>query len=175
LEPVDKRPATVGPVHDHRDPALLRQRQEPRLGLAVEYIVGQLHGIYRMLAHDPLQRVMAAPMRGGDADMAKPPLVLHREKMLEMPFPCAQVVHLQEVELRHAPFLRAPGDLFRSLTRRGCPDLLGGEYSRAILQPFEPGTCSDKPSHLSRRRYPLVTTLCSLARLGSQYSVREGS
>ena len=59
-------------VDDDRDAALARERQDPLLDLAVERVVGDLHEVERLAAHDLLDLAMAAAFRRRDADVAQP-------------------------------------------------------------------------------------------------------
>ena len=79
-DPLDQVALAERPVDDHRDAALARERQDALLGLAVEDVVGHLHEIERMRAHDLLEVAMAAAFRGRDADIAQPAGRLHGEQ-----------------------------------------------------------------------------------------------
>src|SRR4051812_13733636 len=54
-KPADQRVLAERPVDHHGDAAVARQRQEPLFGPSIEDVVGELHEIERVLAHDPLQ------------------------------------------------------------------------------------------------------------------------
>ena len=84
LEPADQRLLAERPVDHHGDAAVARQRQEPLLGLSIEDVVGELHEIERVLAHDPLEQLVPAPVRGGDADMPDLARGLHGRQRLQM-------------------------------------------------------------------------------------------
>ena len=103
LEPVGQRALPERPVDDHRDAALRRQRQQPRLRLAVDDVVGELHEIDRLVPHDLFDEIMTAAFGRGDADVTHRARRLHLEQHLQMRLPGEQIVNLNEIELRHTP------------------------------------------------------------------------
>src|SRR5262245_33293571 len=90
-------------VDDDGDAAIFCQRQNAILDLAVEDIVGHLHEIERLRAHDLLNVTMAPSFRGGDADIAKLAGRFHGEQRSQMLFPGQQIVDLQQIEAGHTP------------------------------------------------------------------------
>src|SRR5688572_13732198 len=74
-------------VDDHGDPALLRQRQDALLDLAVEDVVRHLHEVERVRSHDLLDLAVAASFRRRDAVVADPLLGLHREQHRQLLLP----------------------------------------------------------------------------------------
>src|SRR5215203_4799086 len=65
--------------------------------------------------------------QGGDPHIAHPTFSLHGQQRLEVRLPGEEIVHLQEVETRHAPVSPRALDLVRPTRRVGDPDLLGRE------------------------------------------------
>ena len=102
-----QRAFAEGPVDDDRDAALLGQRQDALLDLAVEQVVGDLHEVDRLAAHHVLDLGVAPAFRRGDAHVAQPAGGLHLEQRRQVLLPRQQVVHLHQVEARHAPEARA--------------------------------------------------------------------
>ena len=127
-------------------PRSRRQRQDAVFDLAVEDVVGHLHEIERLRAHDLLDVAMAASFRGGDPDIADLAGRFHGEQRFQVLFPRQQIVHLQQIEARHAPVSARGFDLAGAAAARGDPDLFGREQARRLLQLVE--AISD---HLLRR------------------------
>jgi hypothetical protein len=137
LEFVDQRLAPIGPVRDHRDPAVRGERQQALLRLAVEDVVGELHEVERLGAHDPLQLPVPPAVRRGDADMAhaagRALLLEHRQMLL----PIDQIVHLHQIEAIEAPERLALAHLGGAVAEDRRPDLGGREKGRGALHPLQ--------------------------------------
>ena len=103
LEAVGQRALSERPVDDHGNAALRRQRQQPRLRLAVDDVVGELHEIDRLVPHDLFDEIMTAAFGRGDSNVTHRARRLHLEERLQVCLPGEQVVNLDEVELRHTP------------------------------------------------------------------------
>ena len=70
VEMVEQVTLPERPVDDHRQATLGGERQEPRLGLAVDHVVRELDEVDRRRGHDFRQFLVAAAMGRGNADVA---------------------------------------------------------------------------------------------------------
>ncbi len=126
-------PCAEGPVDDHGNAALRRQRQEPVLRLAVDDVVGELHEVERLAAHDLLEEIVPPAFRRGDADIADLSGRLHLEQRLEMRLPGDQIVHLHEIEAGHTP------------ERRDC-SICAGPSAAEEVQTFSAENSASRPA-----------------------------
>ena len=69
---VEQRTLAERAVHDDADAPLLRQRQQALLDIAVQQVVGELHEVDGLRAHDAFDVRMAPALGRGDADVAQP-------------------------------------------------------------------------------------------------------
>jgi hypothetical protein len=118
------------PVDDHAELALARQRQDALLDVAIECVVRDLHEVDRLRRHDFFDFGMPAALGRGDADVAQPPFPLHRQQQRQVLFPRQQVMHLQQIETRHAPQLARRLDLRHATRAAADPDLVGRKQPR---------------------------------------------
>ena len=132
LDLPDQMPLPEGAIDDHGDAAVTRQRQDARLDLPVEHIVGHLHEVDRLRAHDLLDEIVPPTLRCGDPDVSHLSRRLHGEERPQVLLPGDEIVHLEEVEAGHAPIGARPLDLARSARAAGGPDLLGREQRLRI-------------------------------------------
>ena len=103
-ETVDQRTAPEGAVDDDRQPALGGEGQEAGFGLAVEHVVGELHGIEGVVAlHDLREAGVAATVGSGDADGAYAAFGLHGAQGFDMALIGKEVVDLHQIEARDSP------------------------------------------------------------------------
>src|SRR5262249_57944126 len=87
LELSDQLAFAERPINDHADAAVPRQRKDAIFDLAVENVVGDLHEIERLRAHDSLYFGVPAPFRGGDTCIAEPARGLHGEQRAQALLP----------------------------------------------------------------------------------------
>src|SRR6185437_7220518 len=123
----EQRALPEGPVHDHRDTAIARERQDALLDFAIHRVVGDLEEIDRLAPHQLLDIAMAAAFRCRNADVTDLSGGLHREQGWQMFLPCEQIVNLHEIESAYLPFLARSLDLLASSCARRGPDLVRGE------------------------------------------------
>jgi hypothetical protein len=79
LEAPGQRALPERPVDDHGDAALRGQRQQPRLRLAVDDVVGELHEVDGLVPHDLFEKIVAASFGRRDSNVAHRTGRLHRE------------------------------------------------------------------------------------------------
>src|SRR5262245_35201426 len=114
-------------VDDRTDAALACQRQDARLDLTVQHVVGRLHEIDPLTRYDPLDLAMAAAFRRRNADIAHVAVSLHPQQGRQMLLPGQKVMNLQQVEAWHAPPLARGLDLCGTACAGGNPYLVGRE------------------------------------------------
>jgi hypothetical protein len=112
-------------AHEHDTEAqLVGQRQDRALDLALEGVVGHLHGVDAAGGHQ-LGELGKGP-RGvvGGADLADQPLVPGLLEHRQVRLPRHEVVDLHQFDAAPVPVHRA-GELCHALLRRRRPDLVG--------------------------------------------------
>ena len=135
LDHPDQRALLERPIADHGDLPFAREREDPVFDFAVENVVGDLHEIDRLAAHDLLDLLVPATFRRRDPHVPQSPRFLHREESRQVLLPRHQVVDLQQVEARNAPEPARLLDLAGSARARGDPDLAGREELRRTADP----------------------------------------
>ena len=122
-----------GPVDDHRDAAILRQREQPLLGRAVVERVVELDEIQRLGAHHRLELGIGAGRVVRDAEVADAALFLPGAQRRELRLPVDQVVDLHQVDAVGAKELDRPFHLRDAGFTSARPHLGGDERLVACL------------------------------------------
>src|SRR5439155_629764 len=75
------------PVDDDGNAALRRQRQQARLRLAIDDVVGELYEIDRLVPHDLFEKIVTAAFGCSDSNVTHRARRLHLEEHLQMRLP----------------------------------------------------------------------------------------
>ena len=161
--------------------AMPRSRASGRMRASTSrstHVVGDLHEIDRLVRHDPLDLGVAAAFGGGDPDIAQLPIRLHGEQRLEVPLPGDQIVHLEQIEPRHAPVRARLLDLIWPDRRRvRDPDLVGREHarsdSRACAARSRSSPARSHTSARSRSCLPPASKKAAITAAHSSWSTRS--
>src|SRR5215208_2637292 len=86
-EPLQKHALLEGTIGDDADTPVARKWKDAGFDLAVEDVIGDLHEVERMLAHDPLDIGATATFRGRNTDITNLAGRLLIEQHLEVRFP----------------------------------------------------------------------------------------
>ena len=132
---IEQPPFAERAVDDDGDAPLLRQRQDALLDLTVQQVVCDLDEVDGLRAQDLLDLGLAPAFGGGNADVTQSAGRLHRQQAGQMFLPGMQVVHLHQVEARHAPEGARGLHLRSAACRVADPHLLGRKQRRRPAEP----------------------------------------
>ena len=132
--------------------ALLRQRQDGGLGVAVVDGVVDADEVERLLAHRRDQVGVLAFEGGGEADVADPSLLLELPQDRDLHADVAHVVHLDEVDLRLPDARERRLDLRPRRRRIGAAAAAAGDVQLGRPEDLvgEPQLVDDLPGRLFR-------------------------